>query len=74
MTLANHRAIPQQTRQVAQNELGCQPRYDFSHVIDRLQAGHDLQTPLAQLIGSRGYHDDTFTDGPYPVGERPDPA
>ncbi|GAB3223347.1 NAD-dependent epimerase/dehydratase family protein [Spirosoma arcticum] len=58
----------------ARNELGWQLRYDFGHVLDRLQAGHDLQTPLAQLIGSKGYHDETFTDGPYPVGERPDPA
>lgn len=51
----------------ARNELGWQPRYDFSYIIDRLTAGRNLQTPLAQLIGLKGYHDETFTEGPYPM-------
>jgi hypothetical protein len=26
-----------------------------------------LRGPLAQTIGSKGYHAETFGDGPYPV-------
>jgi UDP-glucose 4-epimerase len=51
----------------ARNELGWRPRYDFSHVINRLRAGDDPRSPLAQLIGSKGYHAELFSDGPYPL-------
>jgi len=51
----------------ARRELGWKPRYDFRHVIDRLRAGDDLRSPLAQIIGSKGYHAKTFSDGPCPV-------
>jgi UDP-glucose 4-epimerase len=54
--------------QLARNELGWQPRYDFNYVISRLKAGDDLRSPLAQLIGSKGYHAQSFSEGPYPVG------
>lgn len=48
-------------------ELGWQPRYDFGHVIERLKAGEDFRSPLARLVGSKGYHAEVFADGPYPV-------
>jgi UDP-glucose 4-epimerase len=51
----------------ARNELGWQPRYDFQFIIDRLQAGEDARSPLARLVGSKGYHAETFAEGPYPV-------
>jgi UDP-glucose 4-epimerase len=51
----------------ARNELGWQPRYDFKHLIDRLRAGEDIKSPLARRIGSKGYHAEIFTEGPYPV-------
>jgi nucleoside-diphosphate-sugar epimerase len=51
----------------ARRELGWQPRYDFGHVIGRLKAGEGLRSPLAQAIGSKGYHSKVFADGPYPV-------
>jgi UDP-glucose 4-epimerase len=51
----------------ARNELGWQPRYDFNYIIGRLRAEHDLRSPLAQVIGSKGYHAKVFSDGPYPV-------
>jgi UDP-glucose 4-epimerase len=51
----------------ARDELGWRPRYDFQFLISRLSAGHDIRSPLAQLVGSKGYHPETFTDGPYPV-------
>jgi hypothetical protein len=36
-------------------------------VIERLAAGQDFRSPLARLVGSKGYHADTFAEGPYPV-------
>jgi UDP-glucose 4-epimerase len=51
----------------ARNELGWQPRYDFSFLIDRLRAGEDLRSSLAQAVGAKGYHAKEFSDGPYPV-------
>jgi UDP-glucose 4-epimerase len=49
------------------SELGWQPRYDFRFLIKRLAAGEDMRSPLAQLIGSKGYHAESFSEGPYPV-------
>lgn len=40
----------------ARNELGWEPRYDFKFLIGRLQADKDIASPLARLIGSKGYH------------------
>jgi nucleoside-diphosphate-sugar epimerase len=51
----------------ARNELGWQPRYDFKSIIERLRAGKDLRSPLARLVGSKGYHSERFAEGPYPV-------
>jgi UDP-glucose 4-epimerase len=51
----------------ARTELGWQPRYDFRYVLNRLTAGEDFRSPLAQTIGSKGYHAETFANGPYPV-------
>ena len=51
----------------ARNELGWEPRYDFKTIIDRLKAGDDPRSPLAQTIGSKGYHAEVFSEGPYPV-------
>src|SRR5271156_4367418 len=51
----------------ARNELGWRPQYDFRSILDRLQAGDDMRSPLARLVGSKGYHAQVFCDGPYPV-------
>jgi nucleoside-diphosphate-sugar epimerase len=51
----------------ARRELGWQPRYDFRTIIDRLKAGDEPGSPLARAVGSKGYHDREFADGPYPV-------
>ena len=51
----------------ARRELGWHPRYDFAHVIERLDAGEHFRSPLAHVIGSKGYHDVVFEDGPYPT-------
>src|SRR5258706_4310852 len=40
----------------ARKELGWQPRYDFRYVLDRLESRADPRSPLAQAVGSNGYH------------------
>ena len=51
----------------AQRELGWRPEFDFAHVLHSLVAGRDFRSTLAREIGSKGYHDTVFDDGPYPV-------
>jgi UDP-glucose 4-epimerase len=53
--------------ELARKELGWRPRCDFQCVIDRLKMGDDVRSPLARLIGSKGYHAEAFAEGPYPV-------
>jgi UDP-glucose 4-epimerase len=52
---------------LARTELGWQPRHDFAYLLTRLATGETLKSPLAQSIGSKGYHEEEFTEGPYPV-------
>jgi UDP-glucose 4-epimerase len=51
----------------ARTELGWQPRHDFRALMARLKADDDILSPLAREVGSKGYHDRIFGDGPYPV-------
>jgi len=51
----------------ARRDLGWTPRYDFNHVLSRLRTGDDWRSPLAKVIGSKGYHAKEFSEGPYPV-------
>jgi UDP-glucose 4-epimerase len=51
----------------ARKELGWQPRYDFARILEHVRAGEDFRSPLAREVGSKGYHDTVFKDGPYPV-------
>lgn len=51
----------------AREELGWRPRFDFRHLLDRLRRGDDFLSPLAREVGSKGYHAESFDDGPYPV-------
>jgi len=43
------------------------PRHDFAHVLDCLRNGNDFRSGLARQVGSKGYHDVEFDEGPYPV-------
>jgi UDP-glucose 4-epimerase len=52
---------------LARTQLGWQPRYDFRHVLDCLRADTDFRSSLAREVGSKGYHDHVFEEGPYPV-------
>ncbi|MCY1012510.1 NAD(P)-dependent oxidoreductase [Nannocystis pusilla] len=62
--------------QRARDELGWRPRHDFGAVLDRLRAGEEPRSAIALAVGSKGYHDRSFADGPYPVlpHRRPDAA
>ena len=51
----------------AREELAWRPRFDFRHALDCLQRGEEVFSPLARAIGSKGYHPQSFEDGPYPV-------
>jgi UDP-glucose 4-epimerase len=51
----------------ARKELGWSPRYDFAHVLARLEAGDDPRSPLAREIGEKGYHDRKFEGEHFPV-------
>lgn len=47
--------------------LGWSPRYTFSHALECFKAGKSPFSALAATIGKKGYHDEVFADGPYPV-------
>ncbi|MGX4801308.1 NAD-dependent epimerase/dehydratase family protein [Bradyrhizobium guangdongense] len=51
----------------ARRELGWRPEFDFAHVLRSLRAASDFRSALAREVGSKGYHDTRFDDGPYPV-------
>ena len=50
----------------ARQALGWQPRFDFDTAVE--QAVFPL-SDLGRSIGSKGYHEETFSEGPYPVRE-----
>lgn len=46
----------------ARKDLGWQPKYDFQYVLE-----HGVKSPMAKVIGAKGYHAEGFSEGPYPV-------
>jgi nucleoside-diphosphate-sugar epimerase len=53
----------------ARKELGWRPHVDFRHVLDCLRRGNEVFSVLARAVGSKGYHAQSFQEGPYPVEE-----
>ena len=51
----------------ARQDLGWAPRYDFAYVLAQLQRDRDPRSPLARVVGSKGYHAKKCSDGPYAV-------
>ena len=51
----------------ARRELGWRPEFDFAHVLKCLRDDRDFRSALAREVGSKGYHDALFDEGPYPV-------
>jgi nucleoside-diphosphate-sugar epimerase len=53
--------------EAARRDLGWEPKYDFAHVLECVRAGGYPRSPISELVGSKGYHEQRFVDGPYPV-------
>ncbi len=51
----------------ARQDLGWRPVYDFGQILAQLAAHTPIGSPLARQVGRKGYHAQTFRDGPYPV-------
>lgn len=51
----------------ARADLGWQPRYDFAYMLEHLADGEYPRSAISKAVGSKGYHDQVFEDGPYPV-------
>jgi UDP-glucose 4-epimerase len=56
--------------ELARRELGWRPKYDFACALQRLRAGDDHRSALAQAVGAKGYHAPEFTKGIYPFETR----
>lgn len=53
--------------EAARRDLGWEPQHNFDWVLEQLQESDDARSPLAREVGSKGYHDVVFEEGPYPV-------
>ncbi|MGB7450568.1 MAG: NAD(P)-dependent oxidoreductase [Lysobacterales bacterium] len=51
----------------ARADLGWRPKYDFAYILDQLKTGNSPKSRISEQVGSKGYHDQVFKDGPYPV-------
>ncbi|MEO0320331.1 MAG: NAD(P)-dependent oxidoreductase [Pseudomonadota bacterium] len=51
----------------AQADLNWVPRYTFAAAIDALRDNRSPFSDLSRAVGSKGYHQETFDDGPFPV-------
>ena len=48
-------------------ELDWQPKRDFASYLKRLIEEKKPFSELTRIVGSKGYHDEVFEDGPFPV-------
>ena len=55
----------------ARRDLGWQPRHDFAAVIARLHGDSDFRSPLARVVGSKGYHRQTPSPSAARTATRP---
>lgn len=51
----------------ARAELGWEPRYDYSYILDRLAADEDPRSLLTRIVGAKGYHGGRYEGGRYPT-------
>jgi UDP-glucose 4-epimerase len=51
----------------ARRELGWRPVFDFARILEELATTGEAGSALARAVGSKGYHEEVFADGPYPV-------
>ena len=55
---------------LARNQLGWQPSYGFAFAVERLGASEEFRSTLAIAVGAKGYHGESFSEGPYPTGDQ----
>jgi UDP-glucose 4-epimerase len=53
--------------EAARNDFRWEPKYNFAHVLGHLREKTDPRSPIARIVGSKGYHSVVFDEGPYPV-------
>ncbi|WDI31271.1 NAD(P)-dependent oxidoreductase [Hyphococcus flavus] len=53
--------------EAARRDLGWSPKVDFKTALARLSSGENPFSDLMNDIGKKGYHDQVFEDGPFPV-------
>jgi UDP-glucose 4-epimerase len=67
----NWKMFPQLDRvyvnQLAREQLGWRPKYDFRHVLESLRTNKDFRSDLARAVGSKGYHPTGSANGPHSV-------
>lgn len=51
----------------ARRDLGWAPKYDINRMLAEVVNGRLPKSPISQQIGSKGYHDEVFAEGPFPV-------
>lgn len=51
----------------ARDRLGWEPKYTFEKSVEMLLRGADHRSELSRQIGSKGYHNIKFDEGPYPI-------
>lgn len=51
----------------ARDRLGWEPKHTFENSVEMLLQGADYRSELSRQIGSKGYHDKEFDEGPYPI-------
>lgn len=54
---------------LARQELGWRPETSFQTALVRLRRDESPFSPMKDVIGAKGYHDQVFEDGPFPVDE-----
>lgn len=55
--------------EAARRDLQWRPKHDFRSIVARLERGEDFRSQLALSVGAKGYHEEQFEHGPYPVQE-----
>ena len=51
----------------ARRDLGWEPQWDFRRLVRQLSNNENPGSELAQRVGAKGYHEERFVEGPYPV-------
>ena len=52
---------------LARDDLGWVPKYNFAKILEQINKGVPIGSELSRIVGIKGYHAETFENGPYPV-------